>query len=306
MKHLIITLFIIAIGITTAFSQQIPLYTQYNVNGFTINPAYAGSKDIYEIRSSYRAQWTDFPTAPKTYVASATTGFKRAGFGLLAFNDESGSISRTGFLGAYAYHIPLFLDYKMSIGISMKYLQYRLSTKDIEDKLVLDNAIISAVNGRGRFDGTLGFYFYNENLYFGLSAPNLIQTQFEEDGVSGSQLSDVTRHYFGLIGYEFDFDGISIEPSVLLRQVQAAPSQVEVNLKVWFLDKQLMLGSSYRTSEKTVVGLAGFAMDSFRFFYSYDLSFNNLANYHGGSHEFTAGFDIKKKGKKGGVKIKKR
>ncbi|MGB0861966.1 MAG: PorP/SprF family type IX secretion system membrane protein [Saprospiraceae bacterium] len=306
MKQIISIFLIIGIATTTAFSQQIPLYTQYNINGFTINPAYAGSKDIYEIRSSYRTQWTDFPTAPKTYVASATTGFKRAGFGILAFNDESGSISRTGFLGAYAYHIPLFLDYKMSIGISMKYLQYRLSSKDIEDKLTLDNAIISAVNGRGRFDGTLGFYFYNKNLYFGLSAPNLIQTKFEEDGVSGSQLSDVTRHYFGLLGYDLEWNGINIEPSILVRQVQAAPFQLEMNLKIWFLDKQMMIGSSYRTSEKTVVGLLGFAMDSFRFFYSYDLSYNNLANYHGGSHEFTIGFDIKKSNKKNGVKIKKR
>ena len=306
MKQLLTLAFIFGIAVT-AFSQQIPLYTQYNNNPFTINPAYAGSVDKYEIKASYRAQWVQFPTAPLTAMISATTGFKRAGFGMLAFNDEAGSLSRTGIMGAYAYHIPLFGEYKMSIGMSMKYLQYRLSTADIEDKLILDNAIQSAVNGRGRFDGTLGFYFYNKDLYVGLSAPNLIQTKFEEDGVSDSNLSDVTEHFFGLVGYDFKLARISVEPSILVRKIQAAPFQVETNLKVWFLDKQLMIGASYRTSEQTIAPMFGILMDhKFRLFYAYELSFNGIAPYNFGSHELTVGLDINKKDKKKGFKVRER
>jgi type IX secretion system PorP/SprF family membrane protein len=302
----IITLFIILLGaITTAFSQQIPLYSQYNVNPYIINPGYAGSKDGFEIRASYRAQWIDFPTSPETYVASVTTGFKRTGLGLLAFSDKAGSLNRTGFLGSYAYHIPLFAEYKLSIGISMKYLQYRLVTSDIEDKIATDPAILSAVNGRGRFDGTLGFYFYDEHLYFGLSAPNLIQTKFDEQGISDSDLSDVTRHFFGLVGYDIDLGKINIEPSVLVRRVQAAPFQVETNLKTYFFDKQLMLGVSYRTSERTIAGLFGIKLDEvFTFTYMFEISDNGLQPHHFGSHEFTFGLDLNKKKK--GFEIKKR
>ena len=306
MKQILTLTLILGIAVT-AFSQQIPLYTQYNNNPFTINPGYAGSVEKYEIKASYRAQWIQFPTAPVTTMISATTGFKRAGFGILAFNDEAGSLKRTGIMGAYAYHIPLFADYKMSIGMSMKYLQYRLSTRDIEDKLILDSAIQSAVNGRGRFDGTLGFYFYNKDFYVGLSAPNLIQTKFEEDGVSDSNLSDVTEHFFGLVGYKFNLKSITVEPSILVRKIQAAPFQIETNLKVWFLDDQLMLGASYRTSERTISPMFGILMDNkFRLFYSYELSFNGIAPYNFGSHEFTVGIDLERKEKKKGYKVRER
>jgi len=304
MKKHILLIIILSIG-TSAFAQQIPLYSQYNVNPYVINPAYAGSKSGLEIRASYRTQWQNFPTSPVTYVASAVTGFKRAGFGLLAFSDKSGSLNRTGFLGSYAYHMPLFGEYKMSIGISMKYLQYRLITTDIEDKIAIDPAILSAVNGRGRFDGTLGFYFYSKNLFFGLSAPNLIQTKFDEDGISDSNLSDVTKHFFGLVGYDFKFGRMNVEPSILVRRVQAAPFQVEGNVKVYFFDKQLMIGTSYRTSERTLAGIFGFKLDEiFSFSYMFEFSNNGLQPYHLGSHEFTLGIDLQKKKK--GFKIKKR
>lgn len=284
-------------GSLTAVAQQIPLYTQYNINPYAINPAYAGSVAAHEFKASFRSQWTSFPTAPTTAMFSYTAGFKRAGFGVLAFQDEAGSFIRNGFLGSYAYHMPLFKTYKLGIGISMKYLQYRLNTADIEDEMLLDNAIMSAVNGRGSVDGTLGIYFYDKDLYAGFSAPNLIQTKFDKEGVSDSNLSDITKHYFALVGYKIGLDLIMIEPSVLVRKVQAAPFQIEGNLKVWFAEKQLMLGTSYRTSEKTFVGMFGVQMDVVQFYYSYEFSRNNFvaAAYANSSHELTLGLELKKK-----------
>lgn len=307
-SFLLISMLLLSVFVcpSTLHAQQIPLYTQYNVNPFTINPAYAGTQRGHEFRGSYRTQWVAFPTAPRTFMASYVGGFKRAGVGLLAFNDAAGSISRTGFLGSYAYHVPLFSDFRMGIGLSIKYLQYRLSTQDIEDKLALDPAIQSAVNGRGRYDGTLGFYFYNDDFYLGFSAPNLIQTRFDEEGISDSNLSDITKHYFGLIGYDYQLNElINIEPSILVRKVQAAPFQIEGNLKVWLLNKQLMVGGSYRTSEKTMVAMSGFTFgEDFTIYYSYEFSNNGLSNYNYGSHELTFAYDIRPKSKP--VSIKKR
>ena len=40
-----------------AIAQQSPLYSQYMLNDFVINPAIAGSKPFYPLRVNAREQW---------------------------------------------------------------------------------------------------------------------------------------------------------------------------------------------------------------------------------------------------------
>mgnify|MGYP001290701947 CR=1 FL=1 len=52
------------------FAQQDPMYTQYNFNTQTVNPAYAGTWESMGFVVLGRYQWLGMEGAPKTYTLS--------------------------------------------------------------------------------------------------------------------------------------------------------------------------------------------------------------------------------------------
>src|SRR5688572_31447484 len=59
-----------------ANAQQRPYYTQYVLNPFISNPALAGIENYWDIKVSYRNQWTGISGAPATLYATAHGPFK--------------------------------------------------------------------------------------------------------------------------------------------------------------------------------------------------------------------------------------
>ena len=52
--------------IDTSFAQQDPQYTQYMYNTMSVNPAYAGQREVLSITGLYRTQWVGIDGAPDT------------------------------------------------------------------------------------------------------------------------------------------------------------------------------------------------------------------------------------------------
>ena len=50
-----------------------PLYSQYMLNGFLLNPAIAGSEGYTAVNITAREQWIGFKNAPGTYALSFQT-----------------------------------------------------------------------------------------------------------------------------------------------------------------------------------------------------------------------------------------
>jgi type IX secretion system PorP/SprF family membrane protein len=93
MKKLI---FVIFTGITIASTaQQLPLYSQYMMNAFLLNPAIAGSVDYFPVRLTARQQWVGINDAPSTQALSAHYLFEyqKLGVGGYIFNDQFGPMS---------------------------------------------------------------------------------------------------------------------------------------------------------------------------------------------------------------------
>jgi hypothetical protein len=124
-----------------AEGQQIPLYTQYMMNSFLINPAVAGNDGLTSFNLTAREQWLGFENAPRTVAVSAQTRLLKTSFinrgrtvrrrptsrsrsgnvglGGYIFNDRNGVIDRTGFQGSYSYHVwtqqmPMYSQYMMN------------------------------------------------------------------------------------------------------------------------------------------------------------------------------------------------
>ncbi len=128
-------------------AQQLPLYTQYMLNGFQFNPAMAGYDGYTSFNLVARRQWISFPGAPNTYsfnaqtrllkqthrIIALPTGKNRfregsqgkVGLGANFFNDVNGKVSRTGVQFSYAYHIFMYRS-QLSFGLAGQFYQYRI------------------------------------------------------------------------------------------------------------------------------------------------------------------------------------
>ena len=72
MKKLLYILFLLLFA-ARIYAQQVPLYSQYMMNGFLLNPAVAGSEGYTAINLTAREQWLGLKNAPKTHAVSGQT-----------------------------------------------------------------------------------------------------------------------------------------------------------------------------------------------------------------------------------------
>ena len=92
-----------------------------------------------------------------------------------------------------------------------------------------------------------------------------------------------------MAGYKWvlNYDYI-LEPSILVKSVSPAPTQLDFGVKVTYQDK-LWLGTNYRSGIDIGV-LLGYAIgERYLIGYSYDMVTSGLGDYTSGSHEFMLG-----------------
>ena len=124
MRHLL--LFLIAgSSLQAVRAQQLPQLSQYNSNDYLYDPAVAGSRPWFEIRSTHRNQWVGIQDAPRTFMLSTTTPIgTNMGVGGYIFTDNVGPSRRTGMQLSYAYHLRITEDIKLGMGLSFGMLQF--------------------------------------------------------------------------------------------------------------------------------------------------------------------------------------
>ena len=87
--------------------------------------------------------------------------------------------------------------------------------------------------------------------------------------------------------WEVNYDYV-LEPSVLIKSVAPAPTQVDFGVRVTYQNK-LWLGTNYRSSGDIGLLLGYSIGDRYLIGYSYDMVTSGLGDYTSGSHEFMLG-----------------
>jgi len=89
---------------------------------------------------------------------------------------------------------------------------------------------------------------------------------------------------------------MSIEPSVCVRKISDVPFGTYLNVVANMLDDRLFAGFTYSfgPSDSRVSFLGGVRVEQFRFYYSYDQSYQSFQSFNNGSHELTLSFDLGK------------
>ncbi len=294
MKKLLTALLIIMA--TGAFAQQDPLFSQYMFNKLAVNPAYAGSRDALTLDALYRYQWVNVPGAPQTFSASIHSPLKNQhlGLGFNVYNDVIGPNINQGALATFAYRI-LFPNAKLSFGlqVGVKYndiIWSMVNPYDVEDPYYKAQMKNKAVP-----DANFGIYYYSSKYYFGFSSKQLFQNQMSVVSVNGREgFTKLLRHFYGMAGAAFPLsDQVVFRPSVLVKFVQNAPPQLDLNASFLFA-KTFWIGASYRTEKAFSILTELNVSPNLRLGYSYDIWFNELKGYNKGSHEIRLGFDFGK------------
>ena len=295
------------------YGQQLPVYSQYMLNGYLINRAVAGSDGFTSFNTTARQQWIGINDAPRTYSVSWQTRLLRrsfviknrpvkknvfipsragrVGLGASVFSDKNGIIERTGTQFTYAYHI-FMRNTQLSFGLTGVAYQFKLNTESLyfRDPDRLGSGLESPFYVP---DANFGIHLLHYNYYAGFSVNQLFQSYIKL-GNNGYQSYRLFRHYYFMGGYRFvtryDYE---IEPSFLIKtneHLDTTGLQVDLSCKV-FYKEDYWFGLSLRTS-KDVILFGGVRVNQLYFGYSFDYGLNNLTRLSYGSHEITVALKL--------------
>jgi type IX secretion system PorP/SprF family membrane protein len=158
------------------FAQQTPQFSQFMMNRFLYNPAFAGFEDYWDVQTGFRTQWTGINTANRTFYTTANFAFDKSdrtstgitpymsktirrnysptyirkktrkvnfhqGVGMQLLSDQIGPITSMSLSGTYAYHLSLGGERKLATGGSIGYYQRvldmtNLNVRDAGDPFV--------------------------------------------------------------------------------------------------------------------------------------------------------------------------
>lgn len=273
-----------------AEGQQLPHYSQFDQNRFLIDPAVAGSKPYFRTRLHARAQWVGFQGAPRTGILSIEGPLKRENMGIggYFFKDEAGPAERNGGQLAYSYHFRVDEVNKLSLGLGLGVLQYRIN----RDELVLydqgDEVFMGGDNGMSAIepDASFGAFFYGRRYGVGISGFQLLHNRVNWEG-SNSRLDG---HYFLHAYYETPLsEELTLRPTFMTKYVPNTDPQFEFGGRLIYRD-MLWGGLNYRTQDAVSAMLGYRLKDKWSIGYSYDMTLTELRNYNTGSHELMLGY----------------
>lgn len=280
-----------------AVAQQDPMYTQYMENLHTVNPAYAGSKDLLSMMVVVRNQWVSLPGAPDTRSVSAHTpvGDTRMGVGLSLLNDQIGPVRQTGIYGDYSYRLYFANGKTLGLGMKAGINFYDAGLTNLETNDPNDPVFAHDINRRFLPNFGVGAFFYTNKYYLGLSVPKLIENKINESGVTVQNTSREQLHVFFMAGYVFDVNRIvKFKPSVLTKYVKNTPPSLDLNTTFLFYER-LWAGAMFRVGD-SFGGLFQLQVtNQIKIGYSYDLPVNKLGAYNNGTHEFMLSYDFNPK-----------
>ncbi|WP_456461874.1 PorP/SprF family type IX secretion system membrane protein [Reichenbachiella sp.] len=222
-------------------AQDQKIYSQFFMNPYVINPAYAGSTGYTTVFGVHRQQWLGLEGAPAySHLSFSTPLENNISFGAMAFNNNENAIVTSGAKVTGGYLLELdrkqFIRFGMSIGGG--YTSFDVDAGVDPTLLALSNTSFIMAD--------LGVSYYYENFNVALSIPNLIgRDVVDSNGFSEIQVEpykDLTlqANYRHLVNKDF-----SIEPHLIYRFSAENLSQYEAAV-IAHIGHVIWAGLNYR------------------------------------------------------------
>ena len=286
MKKISLALLISLFAVTSK-AQQEQLYTHYDFNTLSINPAYAGSNAKMNLGLLSRRQWTSLPGAPNyntlTFSNALNNDFAmgvNVKQGTIGSFKNASPLKELGISANLAYHKTITQNLRLAVGLKLGYFNYvfDISKLDINQK---DDPTFgkTSMNIHAPTTG-FGTYLYSDRFFVGFSCPQMLFLSPDEinyQNVTQYQLSG---------GYVIPYnDKANIKITSQVRATKGAPTQMDLNAH-YILNDIGSIGAFYRTEGDYGLMLMGKIKENIQLFYSWDSKLQPLNQYVRYSHEF--------------------
>lgn len=310
---------------SVVYAQVSKQFSQYVFSELTINPAYAGYNQEWNLNSFYRQQWAGVPGSPTTSSITmdglANIRDERMAIGLELSSQTLGAESTLDMYGSYAYRLALNAEgtSRLCFGLGIGISQYSINGSLFQSVDATDPSIplskVSTVLPNARS----GIFFYTPQFYIGASMLGLLSFSGATQYVQG------TNTFYGTIkgGHQLYItsgtifklsEATYLKPSVLISDDFAGVTNIDLNL-FFLLEEKLWIGTSYRrgvhlfgkatsgASLQAVNSMSAmfeyYITDNLRVGYAYDFTTSGISGYQAGSNEISLGLTFRRKQKPG-------
>ena len=240
----------------TSFAQQTPSYTQFVLNQYGANPAYAGTNLGMEAVTGRRIQWLGFDNAPVTTFGSFTYAWRKNynykakhAVGMYVEDDRSGLVSSKAAYISYSIHIKIFTGLNIAAGIFAGVRQFGVANAlyDPTDPAVNDlkaNTSVLTVYP----DIIPGMRFYTKKLYIDVSVRQLYKNELQQGSKQiGNPPTKLDPTYTIVVKRKIPLGNNiwMLTPALKIQSTYKAIPLAEANLML-FYDRRIGIGASLR------------------------------------------------------------
>lgn len=285
----------------SASAQQDPEYTHYMYNMSVVNPAYAtGVPAMMNFGGLYRTQWVGAVGAPKTFTFfghTAITDKIEAGISFISDDIGDGAKKENNVYADFAYVLKLGGQNRLSLGLKAGFssMQSNFNGFRFTDPQT-DFAFSENINATKPNIG-VGVYYFRDNLYVGLSVPNLLKSKYIEVKSGVNAFGSEEIHTFLTAGYVFQLnDMLKLKPAFMSKFVKGGPITLDVTANVLYNEK-FEFGAAYRIDDSVSAMFNINVTPTLRVGYAYDYTVTNFGQFNSGTHEIMLLFDLDLLGK---------
>jgi type IX secretion system PorP/SprF family membrane protein len=274
-------------------AQQFPFLEGYNINPYSMSPAYAGLSNTKTLFADYRSDWSGVPGGPITYQLSYNDSIlERVGIGGRFIYDKTDIFKQTLLMGTYRYEVKAGIDQYIDFGLSAGFYRNSIDLAKYYNNpdYVIDNVLTYGLQkSKIKFATDISAMYRYRKLEAGLLFSNVM---FGSAKYNSSDIAyKPTKNYLIHASYNYrvneDWD---IRPFVLVRGGEHYPAALELAFQARYL-KRFWGTAVFRTGGIWGLGAGAEIYRGVLLNYSYNMSSNVTLNAFG-SHQVTLGVRI--------------
>jgi type IX secretion system PorP/SprF family membrane protein len=278
------------------YGQQFPFMEGYNLNPFTLSPAYAGIYNGKTLFMDYRTDMAGLEGGPSTCQLSYSQKFsERLGLGARFIYDRTDIFRHTLLLGTYSYQVKLANEHSLNFGLSLGFYRNSIDlAKYYNDPGYVQDQVLVYGQERSKmlFATDISALYRYKKVEAGILFSNVMfgTARYHNTDLKYKPLKNYLVH----ASYLFQIDEKwEAKTTFIIRGGQDIPVQIEFSPTITW-DKHFWGTVRARTGGFLGVGLGGEIYKGILLNYSYD-TIITATHYTFASHQITLGvriFDI--------------
>ena len=290
MKWIILVFQILINSCLHTYAQQKAAYSEYLFTPSVINPAAIATDNAYKLSLNARQQWAGFKGSPNNQTLTARLPIidKKTFVGFQVNREQIGEvISENGFYSMISQNIAISDNLNLAFALQGGFGVFSASYQSLFSESANSVNDPNFANAKNQINGAIGagLMLFSDRFFMGLSSPHLYYFS--------DQQNSLKPHFFITTGYLTgnQFSVLRFKPNFLLKYVDGAPVQLDINLSA-LLSEKVWIGLSYQSFAGMSFTSQIDVTDRFQFGYAYDFALTDLRKKQYGTHEILLQFRL--------------